>query len=403
MRNCESTWPADSLLRTFYLAAFRPAARLSRKRLQVYDSAVRRLERFAGGEPRLGAVDRESLVAFAAWLPSRRCAPKYAKQLVGCIREIVRAWNDNALSPDELPPAEPGTIRHYFEQIYCPEAMVDAKPASIGKTRRAMIALRKFHGGDVRFDELSDSLAAGFFRSLLDNGMPAVTINSGYRATWFAVWNHAADRGLVARGPRVKKLKEIREEPDAWSLAELKRILAAAERFRPGEHYGELPCGRLWHALLLTAWSTGLRRGSLLAIRRRDVDLATGLVYVAGEQMKNRRAQSFQLCPEALEAIGRIWLPERDRLFVGLSSYLLNRHFALILAAANVPPSRRKGLNKFHCLRRTTATAIASRAGVAAASALLGHSDHYVTGRYLDPRKLPGHNAAALLPSLAAG
>ena len=54
--------------------------------------------------------------------------------------------------------------------------------------------------------------------------------------------------------------------------------------------------------------------------------------------------------------------------------------------------------DKFHKLRRTAATYAAVKNGIFAAMALLGHSEQYVTERYVDPTKLPGHDLEALLP-----
>jgi len=403
MNETKQGWPADAHLRKFYLAIARPALakRMSRGGLQVYDSALRRFERFAGGSPTLGSVDAGLLAEFARWLPSRRTAKTYAKHLVACIRNIVRVWNADAFRPT-VPAAAPGTLRHYFETVYVPERMSDCKPHSIAKSLRALVALRKFHGDDPRLDELTDDLAARFFQSLRDRGMPATTVNSGYRACLFAPWNLACDRALVARGPRIKKFKERRAEPDSWTAAEFARLVAAARRFQPGQCYGELPRADFWTALLLVAWCTALRRGSLLAIRQENIDLQRGSLYVPGDAMKNRQAQAFQLAPEAVEAIGHIWLPERELLFGGVSFHFLNRHFGLLIDAADVPRSRHRGRNKFHRIRRTTATLVCARAGVSAASALLGHSDQYVTKRYLDPRVAARHDVTNLLPALPA-
>jgi hypothetical protein len=51
-----------------------------------------------------------------------------------------------------------------------------------------------------------------------------------------------------------------------------------------------------------------------------------------------------------------------------------------------------------HKMRRTAATLIASKKGVAAASEFLGHSGVEVTKRYIDPSKIPGNDATEILP-----
>jgi integrase len=401
-----ATWQASSLVRKFYEAAFRPSAqrRLKKKSLNLYDAALRRFERYVGGRPRLGDVDEELLARFRFETVSRRTSKSYARNLTACIRQIVRAWSGAALPRTlPLPAPGPGTVRHYFETVYRVEAMVDAKSDSIGKTDRALRELRRHCGRDIRLDEQTNAIAADFFRALMKRGMPATTINSGYRATWFAVWNHAADAGLVDRGPRVKKLKECRDTPDAWSLSQTGEILQAALRFRIGETYFGVPCNLWWHSILLTCWWTALRRGSLLRLRFDDVDLRTGVIYSRAASMKNLRGQPYQIGADACEAIGRIWLPERELLYPMSSEHILYQDFRLILAAAGVPPSRRKGLNLFHKMRRTTSTHVTAAAGIAAASDLLGHSDRYVTQRYVDPRQLSARDVRTILPAIAAG
>jgi integrase len=60
-------------------------------------------------------------------------------------------------------------------------------------------------------------------------------------------------------------------------------------------------------------------------------------------------------------------------------------------------------MGQTHKWRRTVATLAASRGGLAAAVALLGHSAPEMTLRYIDPTKLPGNDATELLPALFDG
>jgi integrase len=408
-----ATWEASALLRDFYLAMFLPSARrrLSKKRIETYDSALRRFERFVGGKPQLGSVDNLLLQEFAQHLFKRQregkgyaygVSKQHARQLAGCIRQIVRAWSGDRLPHRlPLPPADPGTVRHYAETVYIREVLFDAKRHTQKKVVGVMRKLREHLGRDILLSEQTDSLAAGFFRVLLDQGKPASTINSGYRAPWFCVWNHAYFRDLVARPPRTKKLKETINAPDSLTIAEARRLIEAATCYRPGESYGDIRCNLWWRACLLTLWVTGLRRGSLLSIRRDDVDFENGLVYVPGENMKTGRAQNFHLGADALEAIGQIWLPRRELLFESCWGVrTMTDHLAEIFKAAEIRPSRRKGMHLFHRLRRTTATFVAAGSSVAVASALLGHSERAVTMRYVDPSKVGAPRLDGILPTL---
>jgi integrase len=69
-----------------------------------------------------------------------------------------------------------------------------------------------------------------------------------------------------------------------------------------------------------------------------------------------------------------------------------------ILIAAGLPHGPK---DKFHKIRKTTASHIAKAAGASMASAVLGHSDVEVTKRYIDPT-IAGSNvdATSYLPRL---
>lgn len=397
------TWTATDLLHDYYAAVFRRSAEdhLSQKRIETYDSALYRYERYAGGRPTLGSVTEEELSHFAKSAVSRRTFERTARQLAGCVRKVVRSWSGTALPRiAPLPPPPPGSLREYAERVYIPEVMFQATAGSIGKLRRALRRLRRYAGdSDLPIAEVTDAVLAAFYRSLLDEGKPATTINSGYRAPLHCALRHAADHDLIVRPPRIKKLKETREVPDAWTVDEAKRLVDAAGKFRIGARYDDVPCNLWWKAILLIGWSTALRRAPLLAIRHRDLNLEAGMLHVPAERMKNRCAQTFALLPEAVAAAAKIWLPEeRELFFPHRSVWGIDKHFRKLLKAADLSRGERRGLSQFHKLRRSTATAIASRAGIAAASALLGHSDTYVTKRYV--ANVGVANVQRILPSL---
>jgi integrase len=79
----------------------------------------------------------------------------------------------------------------------------------------------------------------------------------------------------------------------------------------------------------------------------------------------------------------------------------MRHHFRQILQLADVAPSHRRTMNQTHKWRRTVATLAAAHGGLTAAVALLGHSGPEMTRRYIDPTKLPGHDATQFLPGLA--
>jgi integrase len=260
---------------------------------------------------------------------------------------------------------------------------------------------RRHYGRDLLISELSDALAADHLAWCFDQGIKPTTVNNTHRAVWYAVWRFAAERGLVDRTPTVRKLKEGRNVPDAWTIDELNLILAHTGAAYRGAISG-IPGDKYWDALIRVAWWTGLRRGSLLQLRRTDVSLQTGWLTVAPEHMKNRQGQKFRIGEDAIDSLTAIWEPHRQLLFPWpFEIRLISKHFNRILTAAGIPPSSR-GLGLFHKIRRSSATALCKCAGIEAAASMLGHSTSDVTKRYIDPSKLPGHDMTKILPRLGA-
>jgi len=302
-------------------------------------------------------------------------------------------------SRPEAPDAESGTVLHFYRTAYRPQQLIDATPDSRGDFERTFRYMRRTFGRDVLLSDLCDSLAAEFLGNLKTRGLKPKTIN-GHRARLLAVWRFGCDRDQVAVLPRIKKLKEHLDEPDAWTEGEASRIIKAAEQLEMPPISG-IPANEFWRALLLVGYWTALRRGSLFALLRADVDLSTGLLYVRPTGIKNRHGKSFYLGADAIEAVGQIWTPERELIFPWDRNTSTTRaYFGKILEIAGVSAGRRKGMNQLHKWRRTVATLVTARAGLPAAVALLGHSGDQVTKRYVDPRMIPGHDARQILPRL---
>lgn len=185
-----------------------------------------------------------------------------------------------------------------------------------------------------------------------------------------------------------------RESPDAWTLEEMRRIIAAADDW--------------WRALLLLGYWTLQRKRALFGLPIRNVDLESGMVEFPASAIKNRGGLRCKVGDDAIAAIKKI-LVHCTKKQVHCSTNLftwahdqhtLNLQFDALLDAARVPRSRRKKLNKFHKLRRIGATHAVIRGGMSVVCDLLGHSSIYVTKRYIDTTQLPGHDVTRLLPCL---
>ncbi len=179
-----------------------------------------------------------------------------------------------------------------------------------------------------------------------------------------ACLNRAKKRGYLVKNPaaEVKQVREPEKTIRALSGEEIEKLLDA--------------CPSLWwKAFISVAVTTGMRRGELLALRWKDVDLESGTVWVrnySGHTTKSRKNRVLALLPEVCGLVDRL---ERrgPQIFVredGSSmDSTLNQEFAKIVKRAGIEWCTP------HDLRRTFVTQLAA-AGVneAVVQKLAGHA-----------------------------
>ncbi|MCE9555295.1 MAG: site-specific integrase, partial [Planctomycetes bacterium] len=232
------------------------------------------------------------------------------------------------------------------------------------------------------------------------NAMAPASVNS-IRRKLLAIAREAYAVKLLADLPRAKRLREPVEEPTSWSLEEIDAILKTCRQLKGINAVSRIPSADWWTCLILLALNTGLRRRSLLALKRADVDLKSSILRVPADAMKNARGKSFRLCEPVMEAIRAIWLPARQKLLPwDIRRECLQRKYTAILVEAGLAAGRR---DKFHKLRRTTGTTIAAACGMTAAQEYLGHQSIATTQRYIDPTKLPEADLSGHLERLVSG
>ena len=392
--------PAGTLER-HYMTKLRPSmASKGTTYVEYFDVVISRFTMFRGTFTSLPEINEDLIESFGDWLQAIGQTPKTAENYVGGLRRIVRMIDAELCRPPATAwhkrkqgPAPVGSIRHFYVTAYVPLKMIDAKRGSLINLESTIAKLNEFAGHEVMVAELSDELLAGLMRWTLERGACATTANNR-RACLSAIWRFAKRRGLIATLPDVPKLKECRPEPDAWSLEELGRIINACDEQRG--RIGNMPKRAFFKALTYLGYYTALRRSSMLNLRCSDFTLKAKLLEVRPETMKNRRGKKFIMPADLLSAVRAIWSSDRDLLLPvpWTNPKPLYRVWDAILRQAGLPTGRRQ---KFHKLRRTSATAAACKVGIIGAMGLLGHSEHYITERYVDPTKLPGMNVTALL------
>lgn len=190
----------------------------------------------------------------------------------------------------------------------------------------------------------------------------------GRKAGITAIWNWLAERGEIGHyNPnRLRKIKTIEKPPTAWSVDNVRALLAGAADVR-----GTLRCG-IRASVLLNAWvwlgyESGIRPGDIL---RLSTDKVSDVVTIV--QHKTGKPHSFRLSPTALAALQPLMSEDRESVF-GLPRSTARRwELALFRAAANHGFTRRKG-QALGTLRKTHGTEVCRSSGLEAAASSLGH------------------------------
>lgn len=246
------------------------------------------------------------------------------------------------------------------------------------------------HWPVLTLGDFSDALVVGAMHLLVECDRELTTANK-LRLHVNAVWNAAAERGLVPNRPANKNYRVNLAEPVALLPDEFERIIAAASR-RTGM-IGGVPAGVWWPAALKFVFSLGVRITAAFGIPTRNLDLVRGDVLVPAWAQKQRREQRLDLFPSVTAALRELRLLER-RIATVLGDWphtinTLRDHYKEIIVAAEIGYDSTEAVPSsllFHCLRRTLASMLYERHGIQVVCDRLGHSSTDVSARYIDPR-----------------
>jgi integrase len=184
---------------------------------------------------------------------------------------------------------------------------------------------------------------------------------------------------------------------DGFTIEEIGLILTACEgAIKPV--LADCSAATWWKCLCLAAYNTGIRIGSMVALRRawitRQID--DGWVSIPALAYKKKRPKVIYLPPEALAAIDA--MPTGDLIWPWPESPVsLQRYRRTLLSAAGIPPARWFG---FHGLRKAIGTQLWA-IDQKAAQLQLGHEDAATTRKsYVNPAAIGASLAATIGPAM---
>jgi integrase len=171
---------------------------------------------------------------------------------------------------------------------------------------RAMViahckSFAKWSGRSVRIADVKAADVNAWLESLKGKLSPHTVCT--YRRNLLMVWRNAIQDGLNDNPPlRVRRIRKPPSVIEAYTHAELKRLLHAAAQLK-GRHRNGNRRSVFWQCLIHAAYSSGLRRGDLLLIYKRQIadDGSCSII-----QSKTNNIVRVRFSPETLKLAAQL-------------------------------------------------------------------------------------------------
>lgn len=246
--------------------------------------------------------------------------------------------------------------------------------------RRAVRCYSSYLGKPAGRPDLIEAVINRWLVGLAESKAPETV--RGRKAGITAVWNWLAEQGEL-RGYDVNRLRKIKTTPKApvaWSVENVRALLAGAADVR-----GSLACG-LPGRDFLTAWiwlafESGIRPSDARLLRVDQLDQVITIV-----QHKTGKQHTFRLSESALEALNRCARAGKDQLF-GLPRSTSRRWELILFREAEKHGFKRRRGQALGTLRKTHGTEVCRSHGLEAAARSLGHVSGIEVARrsYVEP------------------
>lgn len=263
--------------------------------------------------------------------------------------------------------------------LYARKRLKLASPNTLRLYRHSIVAFGHSLGRAATIDDLHDDALELHMARMIKDGLSIASANKDY-AQITALWRFANRNRIVSTWPNVIPYREPEQIPLGWMPEEIDRLFVAIDQ-EQGTIKGA-PARMWWKALLLVLLDTGERIGAIRKLERSSL-VGTHLHVPAAFRKGNRRDKLFALQGETMKILRDLITLHRETLLFPwdrCETYIYNR-YAKILKRAGLTTDRR---SKFHRIRRTVASAVASQGGNATSA--MDHANARTTKRYLDPR-----------------
>ena len=305
--------------------------------------------------------------------------------------------------PSATPKGNPAmTLREFLNDRYV--ILHNLKPRTVILFNHSVDRFRDFLKREPELSDLDDLKVSTFLR------WRAVTPHRGRicsaasvakdKAHIVSLWNAAAKRRVVDQFPDLPRnlVRVPHRAPKAYSVDEVSRMVRQA-RHRCGD-IGPVPAAWFWPTLLMAAWYTGERIGSLLAIHWAQIDTERRTLTFLSEHRKGLgRTITRAIDPQLVEWLEKGRRGPKELVWPWLEHRCegsIYSRLKYICRSAGVTP---KG---FHSIRKAAGSYV--KAGGGDATDFLTHRDAKTTrDHYLDPSIVGEGSALEFLPPLDLG
>lgn len=180
--------------------------------------------------------------------------------------------------------------------------------------------------GGLKVQKVTTSILNDYFVAKATAGLSLASL-AQHRAILSGIMTLALSEGVIGTNPvtLVSSIPKTRPHQVVLSDGQMKKLLDVARTYKSVRAGMGLHC--IYHIILL-ALATGMRRGELLALQWRDIDLATNrvsivdnLVEIEGKQVldtpkSDNGVRSFSVEPKVLQVLkAELWTKEAGLVF----------------------------------------------------------------------------------------